>query len=222
MAGRSRSGGGSPWGRGVRWLWVALAGVVAVGLLRPRPLSGQSDSGLLIAAGSHSLTVPWYLSPVGKGFNPAVMVGAERALRSGERWRLALGVNLGFLRDHWWMTGFSFEPEIRLGRILPGGFQADLGLGVGYMHYVWRRRTLELENARYVEAARRGHPSLLVPLSATIRYRGRRDAPLAVSPFVTARWGAQLLFLDEVPLMTHLSLMGGVRIRRGRKEGGGV
>jgi hypothetical protein len=114
------------------------------------------------------------------------------------------------------MTGVSFEPEIGIGRKLPGGLHADLRLGLGYMHYFWRRKTLELEGGRYVEATDFGRPSLIVPLSATLGYRGRSASPLRVAPFVSARWGVQGLFLDEVPAMTHLFLLAGVRFERGR------
>jgi hypothetical protein len=44
-----------------------------------------------------------------------------------------------------------------------------------------------------------------------------------VSPFITARWGIQGLFLKEVPVMTHLQLLGGVRIEdeKHKPTGGG-
>ena len=207
--------------RGARHgLAPAFMVLACIGAMRAVPLVGQSDWALRIAAGTHALTVPWYLAPVSYRFNPAVEVGADRVLRDGERWKLSLGINVGFVRDHWWMTGLSLAPELRIARAIPGGFLADAGVGLGYMHYFWRRKTLELEDGRYVETTDWGRPSLILPLSLTVAYQGDRDHPLSVAPFVSAQWGVQALFLSEAPVMTHLSLLGGVRIRRGNGKGG--
>jgi hypothetical protein len=84
------------------------------------------------------------------------------------------------------------------------------------MHYFWRRETLELENGVYSPATDWGRPSLMVPLSVMLGYRGSSARPLAVSPFVSARWAAQVLFTEEIPAMTHLFLLFGVRIEWGR------
>jgi hypothetical protein len=148
-------------------------------------------------------------------FNPAFLVGTDHTMKSGDHWRFFYGVNIGFFQHRWWMTGLSLEPELGIGRTLPGGLHADLRLGLGYMHYFWRRETLELEDGRYVEAKDWGRPSLILPLSMTLGYRGNPDTPVSVQPFVSARWGVQGLFLDEVPVMTHLLLLGGFRIERG-------
>ena len=177
-------------------------------------LMAQSGTPVSVAVGTQSLTVPWHTAPVTYRMNPAFFVGTDHPLRSGDNWRLLFGVNVGFFRNHWWMTGVSVEPEIGIGRTLPGGFYADLRLGVGYMHYFWRRERLELEDGRYVPDVDWGSPSLIVPLSATLAYRGDLDDPLPVSPFVSARWGVQGLFRSEVSVATHLFLLGGVRIER--------
>lgn len=192
------------------------------GLPFPSPAVGQSEYPVVLSAGTHSLTAPWYLDPVNDRFNPAFLAGTDHTIRSGDHWRFFYGVNIGFFQHHWWMSGFSLEPELGIGRAVPGGFHADVRLGLGYMHYFWRRETLELEDGRYVEAADWGSPSLVLPLSLTLGYRGDPDNPVSVQPFVSARWAVQGLFLDEVPAMTHLSLLGGVRIERGGKtaEGG--
>ena len=184
----------------------------------PTFLSAQSESPVILSFGTHSLTVPWYPGPVTSGFNPAFMAGTDRTLRSGEHWRFYYGVNLGFFRHRWWMTGVSLEPEIGVGRTIPGGFQADLRLGLGYMHYFWRRETLELKDGTYTPTKSWGKPSVVLPLSLTFGYGGDPDKPLSVAPFVSARWAVQGLFLDEVPAMTHLFLLGGVRIQRGSEE----
>jgi hypothetical protein len=180
--------------------------------------AGQSGTPVILSAGAHALTTPWYPEPVTDRLNPAFMVGTDHAIRSGKSWRFFYTVNLGFFRHHWWMTGVSIEPELGIGRSVAGGVQADLRLGLGYMHYFWRRKTLELEDGRYVEATNWGKPSLILPLSVTLGYGGSSGHPLAVAPFVSARWAAQGLFLDEVPVMTHLFLLGGVRIQRGRED----
>lgn len=188
---------------------------ILLALAGPAPAEGQSDFPVVLSAGAHSLTTPWYLSPVGDGFNPAFMVGTDHALKSGEHWSFFYGLNIGFFQHRWWMTGLSLEPELGIGRSLPGGFHADLRLGLGYMHYFWRREVLELEDGRYVEARDWGRPSLILPLSLNLGYRGDPDSPVSIQPFVSARWGVQGLFLEEVPAMTHLFLLGGVRIERG-------
>jgi hypothetical protein len=209
----ARPGSGSFRRRWAQRLLIDLA-VPLLAVLHATALEGQSKSAIQVSLGAHALTVPWYPGPVTDGFDPFVMAGGDRSLRSGEHWTLSFGINLGFFRDYWWMTGLSVEPELRIGRRLPGGFHTDLGLGLGYMHYFWRRETLELRDGRYVDARDRGSPSLILPLSWTLGYRGSTARPLVVSPFVSARWGVQLLFKDEVPVMTHLSLSGGIRIQR--------
>jgi hypothetical protein len=151
------------------------------------------------------------------------MMGTDRTIRSSDHWRVFYGVNVSFFRHHWWMSGVSVEPELGIGWRVAGGFEADIRIGLGYMHYFWRRKTLELREGRYVEAKDWGRPSLILPLSLTLGYPGEKDDPLSVSPFVTARWGIQGLFLKEVPVMTHLQLLGGVRIEdvEDKPKGGG-
>lgn len=183
-------------------------------ILGPPGVQAQTDLPVVLAAGTHSLTAPWYLGPVNDRLNPAFLLGTDHSLRSGEDWTFFYGVNVGFFQHHWWMTGISLEPEVGVGRRLPGGMHADLRLGLGYMHYFWRRQTLALKDGSYVEATDWGKPSVILPLSLTLGYRGNRENPLTVSPFVSARWGVQGLFLEEVPAMTHLFLLGGVRIER--------
>jgi hypothetical protein len=149
------------------------------------------------------------------------MAGTDRTLRSSAHWRFYYGVNVAFFRHKWWMTGVSLEPELGIGRTFSPGLQADLKLGLGYMHYFWRRESLELKDGTYVQATNWGKPSVILPLSLTLGYGGDPDKPLSVAPFVSARWGVQGLFLDGVPAMTHLLLLGGVRIERGSEEAGG-
>ncbi len=187
------------------------------------PARAQSDLPITLAVGTHALTVPWYPGPTMDRWNPDFLVGTDQAWKSGAQWRLSYGISLGFFRHHWWMTGVSVVPELGIGRRLPGGLYVDLRLGLGYMHYFWRRNSLELEGGRYVQTTDWGGPSVLFPLSATISYRGARDGPLKVAPFLSARWAVQGMFLEEVPAMTHFSLLGGLRIDRGLGEhtGGG-
>jgi hypothetical protein len=191
--------------------------VLAFGVI---PAAAQSELPITLAAGTHALTVPWYPGPVADRFNPAFQIGTDRTWKSGDHWRLYYGISLGFFRHHWWMTGVSIVPELGVGRRLPGGLHADVSLGLGYMHYFWRRKTLELKEGKYVEARDLGKPSAVLPLSVTIGYRGDSDHPVKVAPFLSARWAAQGMFLDEVSAMTHFSLLGGVRIERGSGEPG--
>jgi len=170
-----------------------------------------------VSLGTHSLTVPWYPGPVAVRLNPALLVGAERTLKSGRSARYYQTANLGFFRHYWWMSGVSLDTELGVSRSLTRGIHADLRLGVGYLHYFWRRETLELRNGKYVEVADWGRPSLLVPLTITLGYRGSVERPLAVAPFVFARWAAQVLFLDEVPAATHFVVGVGGRIGGGRE-----
>lgn len=197
---------------------VLLSLLLSVCFVSAPPAAAQPGTPVVLSMGTHALTTPWYLGPVTDRMNPAFMVGTDHSIRTGGRWRFFYALNLGFFRHHWWMTGVSLAPELGIGRSIPGGFRADLRLGLGYMHYFWRRETLELKNGRYVKATDWGHPSLIVPLSVTLEYRGDPTRPLSVSPFVSARWTGQGLFLDEVPAMTHLFLFGGVRIERGRQD----
>jgi hypothetical protein len=119
------------------------------------------------------------------------------------------------------LSGISIEPEVGASRLLPGGLHADLSLGLGYMHYFWRRQPLELKDGRYVEETDHGSPSLYLPLSAKVGYWGDPDRNPFLAPFVTARWGVQGLFQEEVPVVMHLQLLGGVRFgREGDAVGG--
>lgn len=204
------------------WRWgLSLFVLFLLCFVDTSPTAAQSGRSIVVSGGIHALTVPWHPGPMTSHLNPAFMVGTDRTWKSGERWRLYYRVSLGFFRHHWWMTGVSVEPELGVSHSLPGGFHADLGLGLGYMHYFWRRESLELEDGRYVPATDWGKPSVIMPLSATLGYRGDSNRPLNVAPFVSARWGVQGLFLDEVPVLTHLQLLGGVRIGRGREPDSG-
>jgi len=188
----------------------------------PSTAVAQWDDGISLAAGTHALTVPWYPGPVAGRFNPAVLVGVDHTWKPRGNWRVYYSVNLSFFQHHWWMTGISVEPVIGISRELAGGVYVQTGLGAGYLHYFWRRKTMELKDGGWVQATDLGRPSLVLPLSLTLGYRGSRDNPVSMAPFLTARWGAQVLFQDEIPVMTHLQLMGGIRIRRGgSRQGGG-
>jgi hypothetical protein len=178
--------------------------------------AAQTRFPLVISAGTHSLTVPWHVGPVNDRFNPALMVGTERMLRPGDRLQLYHTANLGFVRHYWWMTALFLDAELGVRHKLPLGFSADLRLGIGYMHYFWRRKSLELKGGRYVEVTNWGRPSLMAPLSLELAYRGRSARPAAVAPFVSVKWALQALFKDEVPAMTHFLILVGSRISLGR------
>jgi hypothetical protein len=172
----------------------------------------QSKLPLVVTTGTHSLTAPWHLGPTTNRVNPALIIGTEHMLKPEGRVRLYLTANLGFFQHYWWMTGLFADSELGTSCGLAYGFHADFKLGLGYMHYFWRRKLLELSNGRYARATDWGRPSLTVPLSAVLGYRGDAARPLAVQPFISARWAVQALFLDEVPVMPHLFLLVGVRI----------
>jgi hypothetical protein len=197
--------------------------LAAVCLIAPTTARAQPGFPVSVSAGAHSLTVPWHPGPVAARYNPAVVVGAERTLRPGGRVRLYQTANVGFVRHYWWMTGVFVDSEVGASRALPFGLHVDLRLGLGYMHYFWRRETLTLEDGEYVSSRDWGRPSLLVPISLIVGRHGRPGSGPAVAPFVSVRWAAQALFLDEVPLTTHLMLLAGVRLEWGsgpRFEGG--
>jgi len=199
----------------------ALLALAALLGSQPWEAAGQSDLPLVLSAGTHALTVPWYPAPLATGLNPAFMMGTDHGQRSGGDWSFFFGLNLGFFRDRWWMSGVSVEPEVGYGGRFGGGFHADVRIGLGYLHYFWRRERLELEGGEYLSRADYGHPSLILPLSVSLGYRGDADDPVEVAPFITGRWGIQGLFLETLPAMTHLSVLGGVRIDRGRNTPGG-
>ena len=203
--------------RRVRWITFSFLLLVHP----PSPASAQWNDGMSWAVGTHALTVPWYPQPLADRYNPAVMAGVDRSWKSRENWRLYYSVSLNFFRHHWWMTGISVEPEIGFSRRLPGGLYAQMGLGLGYLHYFWRRKTMEQKEGRYVQTTDLGRPSLILPLSLTLGYQGSLRDPVSIAPFLTARWGAQALFQDEIPIMTHLRLMGGIRFSRGGSGQGG-
>ena len=179
------------------------------------PIATQSQFPLVVSGGTHTLTVPWHLEPVAVRLNPAFIIGTERMLKSGERLQLYYTANIGFFQHYWWMTGIFLNTELGIRHSLPLGFYADMRLGVGDMHYFWRRKSLALEDGKYVQATNWGKPSLMVPLSVTLGYRGSSTRSAAVVPFVSMQWAIQALFTDEVPVMTHNLVLVGVRMSAG-------
>jgi hypothetical protein len=105
--------------------------------------------------------------------------------------------------------------ELGVGRSLPFGFHGDARLGIGYLHFFWRRESLELKDGVYVPARDWGKPSVMIPLSLVLGYHGSSDHPHPISPFISAQWVVQTPFIDEAPAMTHLLFFVGVRIDRG-------
>jgi hypothetical protein len=136
-------------------------------------------------------------------------------LKSGRHTQLYHTANLGFLQHYWWMTGVFLNTELGVRQALPLGFYADMRVGVGDMHYFWRRKSLELKDGSYVQATNWGKPSLMLPLSVGLGYRGSSTRPIAVVPFVSMQWVIQALFADEVPVMTHHFILFGVRMSTG-------
>lgn len=188
----------------------------------PQRAQAQTESSFTVAVGAHALTVPWHLRALSSHLNPAAMVGMDRNWKSGTSGRLFYALELGFIRHRWWMTGISVEPEVGIGLALPGGFTSDLRLGLGYMHWFWRRKTFELQDEGWAEPSNLGRPSLTLPLSFSLGYTGDSSDPLPVSPFLMVRWSLQGMFLEETPAMTHMQLLGGVRVHPGtRKPKGG-
>jgi hypothetical protein len=196
-------------------LLVPLCGGLA------KSVAAQSRFPVVVSAGAHSLTLPWHPGPVTNRFNPVLVVGTDRTLRSGDTVRMYGMANLGYFQHYWWMTGVFLSAEFGVGRALPLGFHADLRLGVGYLHYFWRRKTLVLKDGRYVSATDWGRPSVMVPLSVVLGYSGGPARPFRFAPFVSAQWAAQAPFTDEAPVMTHLFLAVGVRIDLGRGAAAG-
>jgi hypothetical protein len=176
----------------------------------------ESRFPLVISGGMHSLTVPWHTGPVTKRLNPALFIGAESTLKSWDRWRLYQTANLGYFQHYWWMTGVLLDTELGISRELPLGLCADLRLGVGYLHYFWRRKTMELKDGEYVQARNWGRPSVMVPLSIVLGYRRISTGSITLAPFVSAQWTVQALLIDESSVMTHLFLLVGTRIDWGK------
>jgi hypothetical protein len=175
-------------------------------------LAAESRFPIVVSGGAHSLTVPWHPGPVARRLNPALIAGTERPLKAYRHWRIYQTANLGFFYHYWWMTGVFLETELGVGRDITRGFHADLRLGAGYLHYFWRRKTLELKDGKYVEATNWGRPSARLPLTLVLGYRGVSPRPLRLAPFVAAQWAVQTPFVDESPAMTHFLLLVGVRI----------
>jgi len=166
----------------------------------------------LVSTGTHSLTVPWHTGPVNDRWNPAFIIGTERTLKRPGHVRLYGTANIGYFRNYWWMTGVFLNSELGVGRRLPFGFHVDLRLGIGYLHYFWRRKVMELEDGRYVSAKDWGKPSLMIPLTLVLGYGGNPERPLTVAPFAAVQWAVQTPFIEESAAMTHFFLMLGARI----------
>ena len=176
--------------------------------------AAQSHFPIVVSGGAHALTVPWYPGLLTKRLNPALSIGTERTLKQGEHSRLYQTANLGYFRHYWWMTGIYINTELGASRSLPLGFHGDIKLGIGYLHYFWRRKSLELKDGRYVQATDWGRPSVMIPLSIVLGYHGNSTSPSAVAPFISAQWAVQTPFTNEAPAMTHFILYVGFRINR--------
>lgn len=187
-------------------------------LLDPSPGAALTRYPINVSAGTHGSTVPWHPGPVVSRFNPSFAAGIERTLRTGNRFRYFHTVNVGAFQHYWWMTGVFADVELGTRFGFPGGFFADAKLGIGYLHYFWRRTTLKLEDGRYVETRDWGKPSLMVPLSLVLGYDGDLRRPPAVAPFVSVKWAVQAPFTDETPATTHFVLAAGVRLIPGRNS----
>jgi hypothetical protein len=196
-------------------LTIILVLILSLCVADTTSLAAQSRFPLIVSGGTHTLTVPWHLSPVTNRLNPALIVGTERMLKSGRYIQLYHTANLGFFQHYWWMTGVFLNTELGVRQALPLGFYADMRIGLGDMHYFWRRKTLELRDGRYVQATNWGKPSLMVPLSVVLGYRGSSTRPHTVVPFISMQWVIQALFADEVPVMTHHLILAGVRMSTG-------
>lgn len=198
----------------MKYVPISVAALAAFSiLLRVGNTVSAADSGVpvSVSAGTHSLTVPWHPGPVTNRLNPIFAAGTDRTLKTGDHVRLYGAATLGGFQNYWWMTGVFLTGEAGAGYAFSFGLHADLRLGAGYMHYFWRRKTLELKNGEYVQARNWGKPSVFLPLSIVLGYRGRSAHPLIVAPFVSAQWAVQTPFTDETPAMTHFSLAVGVR-----------
>lgn len=226
---RGHDGSSPPWSAGSRGLnrgnrpaFLILALLLPLWVGDATPLAAHERFPIVVSGGAHSLTVPWHPGPVAKRLNPILVVGSDRTLKPGRRTRLYQTANVGFFQHYWWMTGLFLDTELGVGWALPLGFQGDLRAGVGYLHYFWRRKTLELKDGKYVRATDWGRPSIFIPMSVVLGYRGSPAHPLAASPFFSVQWAIQAPFIEETPAMTHFLLLVGVRIDRGnatRAEG---
>jgi hypothetical protein len=194
----------------------------------PKTASGDTPPGITVDslsgppsilfeayAGTHALSVPWYLDPVNDRFNPAIIFGAQRTLRPAGFARLLGSVDLGFFQSYWWMTAVFANCAFGMERSIAWGLVADLRLGLGYMHFFWRRKTLAFRDGKYVSARDWGHSSLLVPLSTSLGYEGTGARPWRVSPFLRLQWAVQTPVTEEAAVMTHLFFFVGTRIRWG-------
>ena len=181
-----------------------------------RRLAAQTEFPLVISGGMHALTFPWHLGPATKHISPAFMVGTERTLKSGGRFRLYQTANLGFFQHHWWISGAFLNTELGGSCRLFLGFHVDLRLGVGYMHCFHRRKILKLKDGKYVQSTDWGVPSLMAPLSLELGYRGQSGRPLFFAPFVSLQFAFQALFRDKVPGLPHMFILVGVRIPLGQ------
>ncbi len=193
--------------------WFTLGLFCAAGV---RPVVCQSGTHVNVAVGAHALTVPWHPSPLNSGYNPAAEVGTDWPRRPWGPWQSFFALSLRGFQHRWWMTGLSLTPEVGLGRRLAGGLHADVRVGLGYMHFFWRRTTWRAEGGRFQKVPRLGRASVALPLTLSLGYRGSDRRPIQIQPYASVRWTIQGIFLKGIPAMTHLELLGGLRINRGR------
>jgi hypothetical protein len=167
---------------------------------------------LVISVGAHTLSVPWYPGPITENLNPAISGGTEYTLKNYGNLRLYQTANLGFFQHYWWMSGVYVNSEFGTGFTFGYGIHTDLRLGAGYLHYYFRRDTLEFRDGKYVNSTDWGRPSLMVPVSLILGYRGAGVNPDVISPFVSMQWALQGIFREETPALSHLIFSFGARI----------
>ena len=187
-------------------------------IINATSLTAQSRFPFVVSGGVQAVTVPWYMKPIKYRLNPVLTVGTERIFKPGGSLQWLYTANIGILRNYWWMTGAFADVEIGFRHSLPLGFYDDMRLGAGYMHYFWRRETFELKDGKYVRAIDFGNPSGIVPLSIVLGYRGNSARPKKIIPFVSAQWIFHVLLKEEIPALTHVLILGGVRITLGQDK----
>lgn len=116
---------------------------------------------------SHSIGNHWFL---GYAYNPAIMVGSEKVLRSKGNHDLHLTANLGFYHQTQSQSAAFINSEIGY-RYRLQNWSANARLGLGYAHTFYPGPVYEQSGDLFVESNQPGAPRLQTSLSMGVGYR---------------------------------------------------
>lgn len=175
----------------------------------------ERDPKLTFTMGQQAITMPWYLPPQFKSFNPNISVGFDREIKPLGNKTLTHQNEVGFIRHSFIESLLYIQSGIGWGIIRKKGGFFDVALKGGYGHWFNRRQVFILKDGEYVEKRNTGKPSLLIGIHLSYGFYLSR---FPLSPYFKYSWMIQTPFIDDIPILSHNMLNLGIKlsIKKGR------